>query len=47
MLDTPIISFGWLNIYLFLQLFLSGGLISFSWELFDQLYDMYLTQVNS
>ncbi|KAH8552145.1 nucleoporin protein Ndc1-Nup [Umbelopsis sp. PMI_123] len=44
MLDTPIISFGWLNIYLFLQLFLSGGLISFSWELFDQLYDMYLTQ---
>ncbi|GAB5593981.1 hypothetical protein Unana1_08881 [Umbelopsis nana] len=44
MLDSPIVSFGWFNIYLFLQLFLSGFLISFSWELFDQLYDIFLTQ---
>ncbi|CAO3664080.1 unnamed protein product [Umbelopsis ramanniana] len=44
MLDTPIVSFGWLNVYLFLQLFLSGVLTTFSWNLFDQLYDVFLTQ---
>lgn len=45
MLDSPIVSFGWFNLYLFLQLFLSGFLTTFSWELFDQLYDIFLTQV--
>ncbi|CAO3669194.1 unnamed protein product [Umbelopsis vinacea] len=44
MLDSPIVSFGWFNLYLFLQLFLSGFLTTFSWELFDQLYDIFLTQ---
>ncbi|KAG2182743.1 hypothetical protein INT44_005723 [Umbelopsis vinacea] len=44
MLDTPIVSFGWLNVYLFLQLYLSGVLTTFSWDLFDQLYDIFLTQ---
>jgi hypothetical protein len=46
MLDTPIVSFGWLNVYLFLQLYLSGVLTTFSWNLFDQLYDVFLTQVS-
>jgi hypothetical protein len=46
MLDSPIVSFGWFNLYLFLQLFLSGFLTTFSWELFDQLYDIFLTQVS-
>ncbi|KAI8577581.1 hypothetical protein K450DRAFT_301851 [Umbelopsis ramanniana AG] len=44
MLDTPIVSFGWFNVYLFLQLYLSGVLTTFSWDLFDQLYDIFLTQ---
>ncbi|KAM3578837.1 hypothetical protein VKS41_008632 [Umbelopsis sp. WA50703] len=44
MLDTPIVSFGWFNLYLFFKLFLSGFLTTFSWELFDQLYDIYMTQ---